>query len=113
MSIKRKWRLKDIKEKHIISRKYPVGDLLDEDTLTKAIAEADQKVRKKKQLTKQMILTSLEDGRKVRFEGAIIINNEGEDKRMVRVQWQNGRMEAMFHCWKENGKWFGKRVGLL
>ena len=113
MAIKQKWRIKDIKAKHRISQKYPTGQILDEDALIKAIAEADQKVRKKKQLTKQMILSALEDARKVRFEGAAIITNEGADKKTVRIQWQGGRMEAIFSCCKEDGKWLGKRIGLL
>jgi len=113
MAIKLKWRRKDIMAKHRISQKYPAGQVLDENALIKAIAESDQKVRKKKQLTKQMILSALGDGRKVRFEGAVIIMSENENKRTVKVQWQGGRMEAIFSCWKENGKWIGKRVGLL
>lgn len=110
---KMKSRIKDIRAKHRIAEKYPSERVLDEGTLLKAIAEADQKVRKKKQLTSQMLLTALEDGRHVRFEGAVCIINEGNDRRLVKVGWGTGKVEAMFSCWKENGVWYGKRVGLF
>jgi len=113
MAIKLKWRRKDIREKHRISQKYTAGQILNEDALIKAMAEADQEVRKKKQLTKQRILSALEDVRNVRFEGAMVIISKGENKRIVKVQWQNGMVEAMFLCWKDDGMWTGKRVGLL
>lgn len=103
---------KDIRAKHSIGSKYESGKLLDEDTLVKALAEADQKVRKKKQLTKAMIINALEYGTPVRFLGSIRIQSEGDDKRLVKVMWKEGRLEAVFSCWKENGVWFGKRVDL-